>query len=792
MAAAEAAWSGAGPRLVLVVGEPGIGKTRLAASLADRLRPRGLPLAGRCLPYGEGPTYLPLVEIVTGAIGPGGDLARRIGLRLAGATDAERVVDCLAELGASDAPVRNTDLFWAVRRFLEHIAGDRPLLVILDDVQWADPSLLDLVEYLDGWCEVPLALVCVARPELLEERPRWAAGAVDLGPLPERAAQALLAGLPECEHIDPDVATTILRTAEGNPLFLEQIAAMTTDTTLVPGSVPPTLEALLRSRLDALPGEHRDVLERAAVAGREFSRSEVEALSLGGDLTEIGPALMALARRRLVRPDRTTMPGEDGFRFEHILIRNATYAALPDSRRADLHERLAHWLDARNGSTPEVVGFHLEAAAHSAASDTVRRERLGREAATRLGEAGHQAILRLETGAAVRLLDRAAALVPPGDRLGNAIEIELGYSLKNQGDLDRSVAILESVEQRAAAQNDRPLGLYASVELAWPRLMAGHVSATALLNLAGEAEATFVEAGDHYAASRAARLRSIVCDTLMLYGEADEDTRRSVEHSSRAGAALNEATQRAAFWVGGPTTVATARERVEIALSDRNLSRVETGFLLMSLAELEAMGCAFDLAREHVQQAERLHREFSQTLALTTVWPRVAATIELLAGLPGEAAAILEPPLSRLDPQANAAWFSWLLACRGDALVADGRLDEAAAAADASRAAAPADELAGQIMWRNVLARTLAADGDRADATRYAAEAVELARATEAPGILAESLLALAAAGSDEPSSVALVGEALELLVAKGNVARAQQVQSAAVKGATNGPAAPR
>ena len=184
---------------------------------------------------------------------------------------------------------------------------------MLDDVHWAEPTLLDLVEYVAGWSEAPIAVLALARPELIEARPGWANGAVVLEPLSDAAARALLDALPERARVEDDAVGTMLDSADGNPLFLEQIAAFAAERPLAPGEVPPTLETLLASRLDLLSEAERDVIERAAVVGREFSREAVDALSPPDEVAAVGPSLMALMRRRLVRPTARLPSARTGF-----------------------------------------------------------------------------------------------------------------------------------------------------------------------------------------------------------------------------------------------------------------------------------------------------------------------------------------------------------------------------------------------------------------------------------------------------------------------------------------------
>ena len=557
---------------------------------------------------------------------------------------------------------------------------------------------------------------------------------------------------------------------------------MAADTELVPGAVPPTLEALLTSRLDALPPADRDVIERAAVAGREFSRADVEALSPSEELAAVGPGLMALVRRRLVRPDRAAALSEDGFRFEHILIREAAYATIPGEPAVRLPRTPRRLARQPPRASPEVVGFHLEAASRSLPERTAHRDRLAHGAATRLGEAGHQASVRLDNAGATRLYERAVDLLPPDAAQRQMLEIGLANALKFEGRMAESASLLEAVERHARAEGDLMLQRRAQVELALPRLLAGDISAAAVRALADETEPLFVAAKDFYAASRAARLRVNADDMLLQYARADEDAQRCAEHSRRAGVPAREVTHRAVSWLLGPTPVETARERIAAALDDDETSRVERGYLFMYLAELDAMGGSFDDAREHLAQAEQLYLEFSQAFAMVTVWPRTAAVTEQLAGDPATAATILETAAAQLDATASAGWYAAHQVLRAAALADDRRFDEAIDLAESARAAAPADELSAQIGWRSVLARSLVSKGDRSDAERYGAEAVGLARTTEAPCFLGEALLALAEARSRAGSAdaAALTSEALQLLTDKGNVARVAQVRERA------------
>ena len=404
-----------------VVGPAGIGKSRLAHELAGGLD--ATVVTGGCASYGEGVTYRPLAEIVAGLGG-----RDRVAALLGEGTEAGKV---LAAAGLSEGQAEAEETFWAVRRLLEAAAGERPLVVVFEDLHWAEPTLLDLIDYLAGFsADGPLLLVCVTRPDLLDARPAWAApqpgrSLLVLDPLPEADALRLVtaAGAP-----DPGAAERIVRTAEGNPLFLEQLVAVGAG----PGELPSTIHAVLAARLGRLEPGERALLEHAAVQGRTFHATE----ALVPGLT--AARLMALVQRQLIRPARSELPGQDAFRFAHALIREAAYRSLPRQRRAELHEAAARWLDAQPGVHDETAGHHL-AAAHDARAALGRADAgLARAAAARLAAAAEAALLRGDPSAGARLMERAAGLRADGE-----LAPALGAALFEAGLLDDATRVLD-------------------------------------------------------------------------------------------------------------------------------------------------------------------------------------------------------------------------------------------------------------------------------------------------------------------------------------------------------------
>jgi class 3 adenylate cyclase len=383
-------------RLFTLIGPAGVGKSRLVADYLQGIDGRATVARGRALSYGEGITYWPLVELL-GQLGvePGDAIASSPG-----------------------------DTQLATRALLERFAEERPLVLVLDDLHWAQPPLLDLVEHVCDWSRgAPIFLLCIARPELLDVRPGWGGGKLNatsvlLEPLDDDVAAELADRLLDGVAVEPGTRARILETAEGNPLFLEEMAALAREARGTV-EVPPTIQALLQARLDTLGADERTVIERGAVEGKVFHRGSVTALAPETLRDEVPARLLALVRKELVRPDRASIPGDDAFRFRHLLIRDTAYDSLPKAVRAELHERFADWLEAHAAlyEQDEILGYHLEQASRYRAeldpADT-RAPELAERAGRRLGAAGRAAFEGGDLHTTRSLLERAVELLPPG------------------------------------------------------------------------------------------------------------------------------------------------------------------------------------------------------------------------------------------------------------------------------------------------------------------------------------------------------------------------------------------
>ena len=451
---------------------------------------------GRALSYGEGITYWPLVEILI-----------QLGL------DPEEAIR------ASPA-----DTQLATRALLERLADEQPLVLVLDDLQWAESPLLDLVEHVVDWSrETPIFLLCVARPELLDVRPGWSGGKLNatsvlLEPLGDAESAALVDELLTGLELDADVRDRILDTAEGNPLFLEELASLARE---AGGGVdlPPTIQAVLQARLDTLDERERSVIERGAVEGKVFHRGAVTALAPESLREDVPGRLLSLVRKELVRPDRTQIAGDDAYRFRHLLIRDTAYEALPKAVRAELHERFADWLAAHGEllELDEIVGYHFEQAARNLreldAGDP-RAQDLALRSAERLGAAGKAAFEREDHHAARNLLGRAVALLPPGAHRRRLVPDLVDARLVG-GDPDGLGELVDELAGGDAHDQATADVLRALVELTSGGGRTFHELETAVL----EARATLDAAGDEMGVVRAERALAQITWGMCRVGE---------------------------------------------------------------------------------------------------------------------------------------------------------------------------------------------------------------------------------------------------------------------------------
>src|SRR5215468_2183265 len=390
---------------------------------------------------------------------------------LDGEADAAAVAEQLHRALGPGTPGRTAaaEIFWAARRFLEALARHRPVLVVFEDLHWAEPTFLDLVESLalqPG--QSPIIVVCIARPELLDHRPAWAAEAdrsvsIQLTPLGEGSAAALLDSLSSGHRIASSTRARLIDTAGGNPLYLEQLAVSLSEQTgsdLRP-ALPPTIQALLSARLQRLGPGASSVLVRAAIVGKEFGEVEIRELLPPEARAPLSRNLQTLIATGLVQRGPPGGGPFDEYSFRHILIVEAAYRAIPKSLRAELHFRYADWVEAAVldpiPGRSEILGYHLEQSVryhNELWPADPQSAALSRRAAGHLETAGRAAHDRGDDVAAVNLLDRAAALLPGDDPALGPLYTSLGTASTWTGQLDKARATLDHAQRITAANGD--------------------------------------------------------------------------------------------------------------------------------------------------------------------------------------------------------------------------------------------------------------------------------------------------------------------------------------------------
>jgi class 3 adenylate cyclase/tetratricopeptide (TPR) repeat protein len=773
-------------RLVTVLGVAGVGKTRLVSELVAEAGEYATVAVGRCLPYGDGITFWPLTELIQRL---GGEQA--VAQAAGDDPDAGLVVERLRVLGGrGTAPPE--ELFWAVRRLFELLAQERPLLVVLEDVHWAEPMLLDLVEHVSRWShDAPILLLCVARPELLEERPQWEGVHVRLEPLSSGEATQLLDALDAGGILSPELRGRVSEVAQGNPLFAEQLVAMLAEEVRAAAelvALPPTIQALLAARLDRLDQGEREVLQRAAVVGKEFWPGAVAALN-GGD-EALGATLLGLVRRELVEPAVSGIPGQDGFRFRHVLIRDAAYAGIPKRTRADLHERFAGWLELHD-EREELHGYHLEQAYRyrdelGSLDDHARS--LGERAGELLTAAGRRALERDDVPASVNLLERGTALLPrAGGSRGYAL-LELAIALMRSGAFAAAEGALEEALDLARAEGDRRLELRTLIEREFFRIFTNaETPAEEITRVAEEAIPALEALGDDAGVAKAWHLLSEPPVNACRWGERAAALEHALEHARRAEDAREAAFVAASLMQAiqlGPTPVDTAIDRAQSFLRESEGDRLLTASILSSLAVLLAMRGEFGEARAQWLRAQALWDELGM-LHRRAIRAIDASTIELLAGDAEAAERELRAGYRMLEEIGDVHLRPTIAAYLAAVLAQEGRSADADELAQFAESHAWEDDIVTQAMWRVARAQVQAAAGRAAEAELLARQAVELAAPTDFPDLQATTLLALARVlrqiGSPAAASVAAGAQAV--YERKGNIVgagRAAQLAEAA------------
>jgi class 3 adenylate cyclase/DNA-binding transcriptional ArsR family regulator len=776
----ERALTGERTVMVTVLGSAGVGKSRLVHEFVQWVGDRAMVLTARCLPYGQGITWNPIVELLRSAFGldedaPGAAVADALRQRMAGSPDVDAILARLSEpLGLAPTPGAATtpgtattpgaaspstawpveEIAWAIRRFIESMAADHPHVVVLDDLQWAEPSLLDLLEQIAEWVHgLPVLLVSMARPELLDLRPGWGGGKPDsttfvLEPLPAADTEALIEALFEGGRIDPTARARIATAAEGNPLFVEQLIEMllddravqrTDDGTLVIAqlesiAVPPTIQALLAARLDRLSEAERRTIERASVVGKEFGQREVSELTPVDARPAVSSQLIALVRKELIRPDRRRDDGGETYRFRHLLIRDAAYDSLPKRERAELHEHFADWLEQTAGDRladlDEIAGYHLEQARAyrlELAPDDARTRALALRAGHRLSAAGLRAADREDTGPARSLLARAGALLVEDPRARYAVLMRyIGEVFVDE----YPTAYQAAREAEVVGAAIGPLAVRrASLWVAYGLAM---IDPTYVISDsragAAAALAEFEAAGDVDAMLDAIQALLTIELSLAHWTEAVRWAKQGLEIAGRANLERQRGefaawTANALVWGGTPVSEGLVTIDGLLATTPRRSTR---SHMFSTRAVLRAMAGDRAGFQASMDEASVLRKELGLAPALF----REAYGHYALDDLDG-AVRVGQAAADDLEQRGETGGRSTMYGMMSWVHALQGRDDQALAAAVEARRLGAEDDAVTQIQWRSSMSVVAARRGDAAEADRLSAEAVAIAADTD-------------------------------------------------------------
>lgn len=791
-------------RLCTILGAPGLGKTRLAAELISTCGDWRV-LQGRCPPAGEGRTMAPLTEILRAAAGTseGEQVEHALGALAVETGDAALAdgLSQLLDLQATAVPAH--ELFGTVRRLFSHLAQERPLLLCFDDIQWAESLLLDLLENVVTWTrDAPIVVICMARPELAEVRPLWLepserSDLITLESLKVDASAELLSSLLDGGTVAEDVRRRISDAAQGNPFVLEELIAMLVDDGQLQRigdawvaardiellAMPPSVSALIGTRLERLPGDRRVLLERGSIIGQSFYGDAVTDISPQRERPTIPAKLAGLTSTEMIRADVTDFPGHDAFRFRHMLIRDAAYNATLKESRAELHGLFADWLGSATGAHAreydEVIGFHLERAFHlreELGAVDEETQRVAGRASIHLGAAGLRALERADLPAARGLLERAVALGDPASLDVARLLPGLAETLIDAGDFDASTALLERAATAAAALGDEGLAAFTRLtRLDLDLLVAPVGRAESGDQEIADAIGVFERTGDERGLARAYTEAAYLAMYRCMAGRAADAALAAYEHAQAAGMyGGRHLSEYALALLYGPVHADEALARIEWILGQHDAGEVARSSARQAEGVLRAMRGEFDQARALVAEGALIDQQLGRHVAGTMAAAEMLGEIEFLAGDLSAAERALRSGYEALVGWGERGYATTLAAMLTRVLAHLDRLPEAEELVATARGWADDDDILAQVLWHGAAARIQAAThrNDPGPAIAMGEHAVQLASETDHTNLLADALADLANVLTtlDDPRATATALLAAASYADKGNI----------------------
>jgi len=794
LAALQAAFDRAAERgechIATVVGAAGVGKSRLAREFVGSLD-RARVLVGRCVSYGEGITFLPVAEALETELGS--DPVPRVAELLADEPEGAAIAEGVSSVLGVNGALSNEEVFWAVRRLLESLARERPVVLVIDDLHWAEPTLLDLLDYVATFSSgAPILILGLSRPDLLEERPAWSAPSENatitvLDGLDDDDTEVLVGFLAHEAQLSQANVRRLVDVADGNPLFLEQLLALNLGREGADGDllIPPTIQALLAARIDRLEPEERVVLERASVEGREFRRDVVAELVPDATRLALQPLLLGLVRKQFIRPARVDLSG-DAFAFVHALMRDAAYAGISKGTRAELHLVLAGIAE-QDAQRAAIAAHHLE--------DAVRyRRELGLDdddtsaiagrAAELLEGAGLRALATGDDRLAARLLDRACDLTDPDDQRFGPLCVQLARALAGSGQLERAAAAYAAAEASARASGDDLLALRAELGAASLRAQTDVTcSMSELAELGESARSRFEAAGDERGLASAWYLVHWASFRTGRFGEAIEALERVAQLAHRAHDPREEVRafgQIAMATLWGSTSVENGLQRVDALVQRAGHARLMEAFAERVRGGFTSFTGDFERGREHCRRAVEIYEELGHPISALGVTSELQR-IEVQDGRLDEAERILRRAYSRFEELGDFGYLSWIAPALARVVADLGRADEARELARICREELQRDHAFAQTASRLADATVLLGE-ERFDEARISLEeASTLLELTDVTYLRADALVLLAELESASASAATareLLEHAVALYDSKGDVVSATRARA--------------